>query len=163
LNNSTEVNSPSDATEWTGKMLMVGLMKGVKDNGYLATEATKDVAENVLNGFSDVAKYVNDILDGTLDSDPVIRPVLDLTDLKNGAAKVDGMFATKKPLFSGTVTRNLNAISDAQTMPEGTNAPTTETINFTQNNYSPKALNAIEIYRQTRNQLSAVKGRVGAR
>ena len=30
--------------------------------------------------------------------------------------------------------------------------------NFTQNNYSPKALNRLEIYRQTRNQLSAVGG-----
>ena len=31
---------------------------------------------------------------------------------------------------------------------------------FTQNNYSPKALSRIEIYRQTKNQFSALKGLV---
>ena len=32
--------------------------------------------------------------------------------------------------------------------------------NFTQNNYSPKALSRIDIYRQTKNQFSALKGLV---
>jgi hypothetical protein len=29
--------------------------------------------------------------------------------------------------------------------------------NFTQNNYSPKALSRVEIYRQTKNQFSAIE------
>jgi hypothetical protein len=31
-------------------------------------------------------------------------------------------------------------------------------VNYTQNNYSPKALTNAEIYRQTKNQLSTAKG-----
>jgi hypothetical protein len=31
-------------------------------------------------------------------------------------------------------------------------------LNYTQNNYSPKALSSAEIYRQTKNQLSITKG-----
>ena len=31
---------------------------------------------------------------------------------------------------------------------------------FTQNNYSPKALSRLDIYRQTKNQFSALKGAV---
>ena len=34
------------------------------------------------------------------------------------------------------------------------------TYTFTQNNYSPKALSRVEIYRQTKNQFSAMKGLV---
>ena len=34
------------------------------------------------------------------------------------------------------------------------------TYQFTQNNYSPKALSRIDIYRQTKNQFSAMKGLV---
>ena len=32
---------------------------------------------------------------------------------------------------------------------------------FIQNNYSPKHLSSIDIYRQTRNQLSSLKGAMG--
>ena len=34
------------------------------------------------------------------------------------------------------------------------------TYTFTQNNYSPKALSRLDIYRQTKNQFSALKGAV---
>ena len=41
--------------------------------------------------------------------------------------------------------------------------PVTNNNYFTQNNYSPKALSAIDIYRQTKNQISAAKGAVAAK
>ena len=40
--------------------------------------------------------------------------------------------------------------------------PAGNTYQFTQNNYSPKALSRIEIYRQTKNQFSTLKGLVEA-
>lgn len=43
----------------------------------------------------------------------------------------------------------------------GESSPTGNTYQFTQNNYSPKALSRIDIYRQTKNQFSAMKGLVG--
>ena len=39
----------------------------------------------------------------------------------------------------------------------GVNPVGGNTYQFTQNNYSPKALSRIEIYRQTKNQLSAIE------
>ena len=35
------------------------------------------------------------------------------------------------------------------------------TMNFTQNNYSPKALSKLDIYRQTKNQFAQMKGALG--
>ena len=40
---------------------------------------------------------------------------------------------------------------------EDTNPNTGNSYNFTQNNYSPKALSRTEIYRQTKNQFSAME------
>ena len=40
--------------------------------------------------------------------------------------------------------------------------PTGASFNFTQNNYSPKALSRVEIYRQTKNQFSAMERMVRA-
>ena len=37
----------------------------------------------------------------------------------------------------------------------------TQQISFTQNNYSPKSLTRYEIYRQTQNQISQLKGALG--
>ena len=42
----------------------------------------------------------------------------------------------------------------------GTTPTSGNNYNFTQNNYSPKALSRIDIYRQTKNQFSALKGLV---
>lgn len=158
-----EINSPSKKMKWEAKMISQGLVGGLETYGGAAVQASETVGENMLKGFEGAIQGVYDLVDGSMDYDPVIRPILDLTDLKNGMTKANGMFRNR-PMFSGVLSRNLSAIDGMQKTDQTTNsAANSGTINYTQYNYSPKALNAIEIYRRTRNQLSATKGRVGAR
>ena len=158
-----EINSPSKKMKWEVKMISQGLVRGFETYGGAAVQASATVGENMLKGFEGAIQGVYDLVDGSMDYDPVIRPILDLTDLENGMTKANGMFRNR-PMFSGVLSRNLSAIDGMQKTDQTTNsAANSGTINYTQYNYSPKALNAIEIYRRTRNQLSAMKGRVGAR
>lgn len=158
-----EINSPSKKMKWEAKMISQGLVGGLETYGGAAVQASETVGENMLKGFEGAIQGVYDLVDGSMDYDPVIRPILDLTDLENGMTKANGMFRNR-PMFSGVLSRNLSAIDGMQKTDQTTNsAANSGTINYTQYNYSPKALNAIEIYRRTRNQLSAMKGRVGAR
>jgi hypothetical protein len=48
--------------------------------------------------------------------------------------------------------------AEAESSDNSENDPSNRGISFVQNNYSPKALSRLEIYRQTRNQIHQLKG-----
>ena len=93
---------------------------------------------------------------------PLITPVLDLSQFEAGIAQMSSMmsgattgmeiaakvregFENKKKSVSEGTSKNASGISKSIVN------------NFTQNNYSPKALSRLDIYRQTKNQLATVK------
>ena len=62
------------------------------------------------------------------------------------------MFGASRTMgLSASIIRAQNEMESEADTSSGGNT----TYQFTQNNYSPKALSAIEIYRQTKNQFSA--------
>jgi phage-related protein len=73
---------------------------------------------------------------------------------------------TVNALGTGWVASTLNAIASSVNTAKSTNSASSQkasvsnSYNYTQNNYSPKALSRVEIYRQTNNQLSTLKGAV---
>jgi hypothetical protein len=102
-------------------------------------------------------------IDEAIDVQPVIAPVLDLNSFRKDAAGIDGILSSKAlqatvsaqnaRSISTTTEANRKALADAAAL-----QATGTTVEYTQNNYSPQALTAAEIYRQTKNQLSTVKG-----
>ena len=59
---------------------------------------------------------------------------------------------------AASIATDTTQFSDTRLQPDASSAEGTTTINYEQNNYSPKALSAVEIYRQTKNQLALTKG-----
>jgi len=95
--------------------------------------------------------------------DPTITPVLDLTNIKRDSKEIGRLFGGQKVNLSSGAREKAKLFNrplvPITTSKENTPAVGT-TISYTQNNYSPKALSRIEIYRQTRNQISTLKGLV---
>ena len=94
---------------------------------------------------------------------PQISPVVDLTSVEEGFHKIGTI---KTPTISTYVTgARVSAVASSLSQRDGSmnqpvprnnqNEPTS--VSFVQNNYSPKALNRSEIYRNTNNQFSAFK------
>ena len=108
-------------------------------------DATTEIVDDAVNRISEVInKGSEDLL--------TITPVLDLSKVKSDLGKLDSMFSRNQALAINSSMSNNNS-SNADT---GINTtPTSSTISFTQNNYSPKALSRTDIYRQTKNQFSA--------
>jgi hypothetical protein len=95
-----------------------------------------------------------------MDVQPVITPVLDLTQMQKDVAKMPNL-SNVIPI-TGAI--NAAAISAAQAAQPGSDVdPETgaTVIKLEQNNYSPEALSEAEIYRQTNNQLSMAKSALG--
>jgi hypothetical protein len=142
--------SPSKVTYQYGLWFAQGFANGIADGADEAVASTTDMANNVI-------KAINTIPD-LIDTEPVITPILDLTAVRDGATRLTSMI-NAVPTVGMVSTRQASIISSQQaTQTEQTvTAPGGTSVKFEQNNYSPEALSEIEIYRQTRNQLSQLK------
>lgn len=165
LNITWSVHSPSRETQWSAMQFVNGLIVGIRDNQKYAIYAIEDLA-------GDTLATLNRVLDS--DQDGAIRPVLDMSEI---VTQMDtfGSDSEWKPVITPVLDmsgvepglRNLNAIAGYRApkvaemntrMDAGDNADSPSNITFNQYNNSPKALSRLEIYRQTRNQLSMMKG-----
>ena len=154
--------SPSKLTAISGKYFDQGFIIAIDANAMYAAAAAyrmgygavESLNEGIQNG--DVARVV---------------PVLDVSDLYNQMEAFDGVY---RPRIVPTLDMsgvdpawgNMRAVATVKSAQSPSVAYEHDSaagggyaaVNFTQNNYSPKSLSAVEIYRQTKNQLDTVKG-----
>ena len=149
-----EIASPSKLYKRYGKYIAEGLADGIfAGEGYAEKSATM-LSQAIENSLS----ILDDIADEEMEIHPVISPVLDLSRVRANANAIGSLF----PMQSLAMASSIGIGSDYNDEgPAIGGIPTGASINFTQNNYSPKALNRYEIYRNTKNQLSQLKGALG--
>lgn len=162
-----DINSPSRVFESFGRYSVLGLANGLSKYTYLAERSASELADETSNGMSLVVGRIADALSEDFDMTPTIRPVVDLTNIEKGAKLTTEAFAIRPGLRVSGISARVSSIATergSKSTPvddaSREKTPTTTSYNFTQNNYSPKALSRLEIYRQTKNQFSALKGAV---
>ena len=156
------INSPSKAFAEIGRWSDEGLVVGLKTYAGKVNDAAKGVGEDALDGMSDAFSNISNIVSSDVNLDPTIRPVIDLTNIKTGVKTLNAMFSREQALgISASMSKAKIGSSEIQ---NGVNDTVSGgTFNFTQINNSPKALDRIEIYRQTKNQISSMKELVNAK
>lgn len=164
LKEKLKINSPSKVfRDEIGKSVIEGLVAGIDNDGHKLVTAVQDTADTMVDSFANTLSVVPDILDGVMDYQPVIAPVLDLTAVENEAKKLSDLTAVA-PIDTSASFGQANAISASQQAPEVTPDPApvepVAPVQITQNNYSPEALSGPEIYRQTRNLFSQTKDKL---
>ncbi len=147
-------HSPSKVGYQIGDYFGVAFVNAIGDYAKKAYAAGSEMANSAKTGLSSALSKVQDFIKNGINAEPTIRPVLDLSNMESGAAKLNAMLS-KKQAFSISARMNQSGIGYENQ--NGDNRVPGNTYQFTQNNYSPKALSRIEIYRQTRNQFSAMK------
>ena len=121
----------------------------------LVKNAGSEVGKEAINATQDSLKN----LDG-MSLNPVITPVIDLSNVNKGLAAIDQGFESRT-LNVASSARNAYAtgagFGQQNSMDYQQKTSDRGNIQFIQNNYSPKALSRIDIYRSTRNQISQAK------
>lgn len=84
------INSPSKLFSEIGKYSDMGMVKGLEEYSSKVSEASEKVGEVASNGMSKAMSNINFIDD--IDSQPTIRPILDLSDVSAGAKSINSMF-----------------------------------------------------------------------
>lgn len=147
-------HSPSRVGYHIGDFFGLGFVNAIGTYAVKAYNASADMAKSAKTGLENAIAKVKDMIDNGVDTQPTIRPILDLSDVEEKSHRLNTLFSRSQAL---TVSTGIAASRGQDLQNEDTNPNTGNSYNFTQNNYSPKALSRTEIYRQTKNQFSAME------
>lgn len=147
-------HSPSRVGYHIGDFFGLGFVNAIGTYAVKAYNVSAEMADSAKTGLGNAIAKVKDMIDNGVDGQPTIRPILDLSDVEEKSHRLNTLFSRSQAL---TVSTGIAAARGRNLQNEDTNPNTGNSYNFTQNNYSPKALSRTEIYRQTKNQFSAME------
>lgn len=152
-------HSPSKVGYRIGDFFGIAFVNAIGDYEDKSYKAGSNMAEAAKLGLSKAVSKVKEFITDGINTEPTIRPVLDLSNVESGAGRLNALFSRTQAL---SISAGMNR-QDTVEIQNGASAPNAgNTFTFTQNNYSPKALSRVEIYRQTKNQFSAMERMVKA-
>lgn len=96
--NVFKVASPSKVFMEIGRYLDEGLAIGIEKNVDGVTDATENMGNMAIDSLSSAISSITDIIDGMIDSDPTIRPVLDVSGIADGVSTIDGMLSSNRTM-----------------------------------------------------------------
>ena len=88
-------HSPSKVAEQIGEYFTQGLAIGTTNKVGEATNAAADVADSMLSTASGTLSTLSSLLADDIDVNPVIAPVVDLTNARQSAAMIGGLFGNQ--------------------------------------------------------------------
>ena len=146
MQSALAIHSPSRVMRKIGNYVGEGFVLGILDGATPVYNAAKTLAEDGEDAVRNSMGRIQDAINLDMDLNPIITPMLDLSYLRQQMDEIDSLFAQRELALMAQ-----NEGGSTGTYGSGA------TINYTQNNYSPKALSQVEIYRQTQNQLSTIR------
>lgn len=155
------IGSPSKLMAWVSEQNVRGLVRGIDQHGQKAVAATAGMGSDMVSALGKTISGLGDLVNGEVDGNPVITPVLDLSNVRNQASGIGSLLAAK-PLdvgssYSGAANASAEYLSNQAAINDQTVNGDGTGITFVQNNFSPKAISAAETYRNTKSQLSVAK------
>ena len=151
---SLDEHSPSKIMGKIGDNAGLGYINSLMLYIAKAAEVGKELGEETVEGISIVMDDIHD---------PVIRPTVDLTNVNNSFDVIRERFndaISTAATMASSISTTMNV---KDTRKEETKQPKQTVVNnynMEQNNYSPKALSSVDIYRQTNNQFSRFKSSI---
>jgi tape measure domain-containing protein len=91
-----DINSPSKVFANIGSGVVEGFVKGIDDHQRDSLTSVNGMAKTATRGFSDAIRQVSDLLDGDMDIQPTIRPVLDLSEVRSGAGSINSILNSRR-------------------------------------------------------------------
>lgn len=92
------IHSPSKEFAKVGRFSDEGMAQGLNQYAGLVTDASANVGKTAVDSMSKAISGIADRLDSEMETDPTIRPVLDLSDITNGVSQIDDMLYSQRSM-----------------------------------------------------------------
>jgi len=163
IQGAIDSHSPSKKSYKLGRYVSQGLALGITSESGRVEKSSAELGAMALETLKATMSDIADAVMMDVDSQPTIRPVLDLTEVRKSAGQLGGMLTPPTLSVDGSYAKATTLLARERANREATDA-TAEVLSksgdqLTYNQYinSPKAVSNAEIYRGTKNQLSVSK------
>jgi phage-related protein len=157
VKNFLGINSPSRVFMEIGKYTAQGMSVGLDKYAYLAEDSASGLAENVVKNVKNPLSNIAKLMDVDIDVNPTITPVMDLSNVEQGARRLSDMIGNqdvrinaRSGMLAGSVGTiqngkdNSDVISAIKDLKEGLNNNTSYTINGITYDDGSNITNAVE-------------------
>lgn len=108
-----DINSPSKVFRALGYSVPEGFAMGIERLAYVVTNSSVGMADAAFDGVKGAMARIKDSINNDIDAQPVIRPVLDLSNVHSGAGAINGLFGGNRSLG---LMANVGSISSMMAM-----------------------------------------------
>ena len=105
LRKKADINSPSKEAAKLGGYIGEGFVMGIEQYTSQVYNVGEDVADEAKRGLASTISKISNLIDSDMDTNPTIRPILDLSNVTDGISQMNSMFS------NSSLTSNLGAIS----------------------------------------------------
>ena len=89
------INSPSKAFMKVGESVPEGFSMGIDKLSKLVVGSSESMAEDAVDGTKNAIARLVDVVNSDIDSQPTIRPILDLSEIESGVGGINSMFGMR--------------------------------------------------------------------
>ena len=104
------INSPSKVFYQIGDYVGQGFTNALGDYDTKTFEAGASMADYARKGLSNAISRINDAINSDMDTQPTIRPVIDLSNVQTGAAAINGLFSNSVSIGAMANVRSISSI-----------------------------------------------------
>ena len=154
------IRSPSRVMAEMGRNVGLGVSKGLKGSLPEIKKTASLVGEGLQREIDKEFAKITDPLVDIFEGDPVIRPLLDLSDIESGSSRIADILAgalLSPDTSTMSASRNMARLRSGNGDGNDGTTGSEPTYQFNQYNTSPKSLNHGELYRQTNNLVTRVR------
>ena len=113
LKSALRERSPSKISYQFGEYYGQGLVNGMDDTSNKAEKSATNLGRSAIKGLKYAISKASDIMNDSMDANPVITPVIDLTNVKSGGRQLNGMLTdmTNKSIGLSSSVSLANSVS----------------------------------------------------
>ena len=125
---AADINSPSKEFYRIGDFSGMGFVNALRDYGSKSYAAGSQMADFAKSGLRDAVSRIAEVVDSDMDLNPVVAPVLDLSNIRSGAGAIDSMFGYGLPVSVLTSVNSASRMMNQRNQ-NGVNADVVSAIN----------------------------------
>lgn len=168
MTSALAIHSPSRVAYEIGRYITQGLANGMAGSVNLVHSAGETVSDDAIKSINLVKDAIVEMLllinDDSFNPEITLTPTVNLSQVRTGVNEITSLFNRATANTKANVMATASSFNGSRSAQQAdkqdkinTGSRLSPNYNFIQNNYSPKALSRIEIYRQTQNQFRQFK------